>query len=194
MSLNATGLSVFDVVTLGLLEREFLTFKYSKIFLSYRISTTSTPIQIWLSPFCDSEFWLQCPNLNWICFQFIPIPIPDLTPALHIFPPTWNTTHQYVIRELGDCTSSQIRICSTKKIGIRLISLAPEKRGSIVKIIIFKHIIQITQIAKFMGATWGLPGSCRPQMGPMLAPLTLLSGVSWTLTVKLRSVNATDPH
>ena len=33
-----------------------------------------------------------------------------------------------------------------------------------------------TQIAKFMGPTWGPSGSCRPQMGPMLAPCTLLSG------------------
>ena len=31
------------------------------------------------------------------------------------------------------------------------------------------------QIAKFMAPTWGPPGSCRPQMGPMLAPWTLLS-------------------
>ena len=31
------------------------------------------------------------------------------------------------------------------------------------------------QIAKFTGPTWGPPGSCRPQMGPMLAPWTLLS-------------------
>ena len=35
----------------------------------------------------------------------------------------------------------------------------------------------LTQIAKFMGPTWGTPGSCRPQMGPMLAPWTLLSGL-----------------
>ena len=26
------------------------------------------------------------------------------------------------------------------------------------------------KIARFMGPTWGPPGSCRPQMGPMLAP------------------------
>ena len=32
------------------------------------------------------------------------------------------------------------------------------------------------QIAKLMGPTWGPPGSCWPQMGPMLAPWTLLSG------------------
>ena len=31
------------------------------------------------------------------------------------------------------------------------------------------------QTAKFMGPIWGPPGSCRPQMGPMLAPWTLLS-------------------
>ena len=36
-----------------------------------------------------------------------------------------------------------------------------------------------TQIAKFMGPKWGPPGSCRPQMGPMLAPWTLLSGSWW---------------
>ena len=39
-----------------------------------------------------------------------------------------------------------------------------------------KEIIELTQITKFMGPTWGPPGSCRPQMGPMLAPWTLLSG------------------
>ena len=33
-----------------------------------------------------------------------------------------------------------------------------------------------TQIARFTGPTWGPPGSYRPQMGPMLAPWTLLSG------------------
>ena len=33
-----------------------------------------------------------------------------------------------------------------------------------------------SQIAKFMGSTWGPPGSCRPQMCPVLGPWTLLSG------------------
>ena len=32
------------------------------------------------------------------------------------------------------------------------------------------------QIARFMGPTWGPPGSYRPQVGPMLVPWTLLSG------------------
>ena len=35
---------------------------------------------------------------------------------------------------------------------------------------------QQTQITTFMGPTWGPPGSCRRQMGPMLATWTLLSG------------------
>ena len=37
-------------------------------------------------------------------------------------------------------------------------------------------LLESIQIAKFMGPTWGPPGSCRPQMDPMLAPWTLLSG------------------
>ena len=32
-------------------------------------------------------------------------------------------------------------------------------------------------IARFMGPTWSPPAACRPQVGPMLAPWTLLSWV-----------------
>ena len=38
------------------------------------------------------------------------------------------------------------------------------------------HLLMLTQVAKFMGLTWDPPGSCRPQMGPILVPWTLLSG------------------
>ena len=38
------------------------------------------------------------------------------------------------------------------------------------------HIIICIQLAKFMGPTWGPPGSCWLLMGPTLAPWTLLSG------------------
>ena len=39
----------------------------------------------------------------------------------------------------------------------------------------------IPQVAKFMWPTWGPPGSCRPKVGPMLAPWTLLSGTcTWS--------------
>ena len=34
--------------------------------------------------------------------------------------------------------------------------------------------VTIYQNSKSMGPTWGPPGSCRPQMDPMLAPWTLL--------------------
>ena len=44
---------------------------------------------------------------------------------------------------------------------------------------------KISQIAKFMGPTLGPPGSCRPQMGPMLAPWTLLSGYSRLMSICL---------
>ena len=45
-----------------------------------------------------------------------------------------------------------------------------------------------TQIAKFMGPTWGPPGSCRPQMGPMLAPWTLLSGYNISVSKRCPEV------
>ena len=38
------------------------------------------------------------------------------------------------------------------------------------------------QISRFMGPTWGPPGSCRPHMGPMLASWTLLSGTAFHTT------------
>ena len=37
------------------------------------------------------------------------------------------------------------------------------------------YLMRGAQIAKFMGPTWGPPGSCRPQMGPVMAPWILLS-------------------
>ena len=39
----------------------------------------------------------------------------------------------------------------------------------------------LSQITRFMGPTWGPPGSCRPQVGSMLAPWTLLSRVTCLL-------------
>ena len=46
-----------------------------------------------------------------------------------------------------------------------------------------QYLDRTAQIARFMGPTWGPSGSCRPQMGPMLAPWTLLSGmVGWSIS------------
>ena len=41
----------------------------------------------------------------------------------------------------------------------------------------FSDQFGVSQVARFVGPTWGPPGSCRPQMGPMLTPWTLLSGI-----------------
>ena len=49
----------------------------------------------------------------------------------------------------------------------------------------------IAQIAKFMGPTWGPPGSRRPQMCPMLAPWTLLSGIN-TVHHAIKTNNASS--
>ena len=43
-----------------------------------------------------------------------------------------------------------------------------------IRTIVFSYLPLPAQIAKFMGPTWGPPGSCRPQMCPMWAQWTLL--------------------
>ena len=46
--------------------------------------------------------------------------------------------------------------------------LAPNRRQTIAKSMPIKLYAAICPlIARFMGPTWGPPGSCRPQMGPM---------------------------
>ena len=45
----------------------------------------------------------------------------------------------------------------------------------------------------FMGPAWDPPGSCRPQMGPMLAPWTLLSGYL-TYSIFHNYVHCNDTH
>ena len=42
-----------------------------------------------------------------------------------------------------------------------------------------------SQVARFMGPTWGPPGDDRTQVGPMLAPWTVLLGVSIPVQVSL---------
>ena len=57
-------------------------------------------------------------------------------------------------------------------------SVYPMKIIMWTQLIVFLSIIVIFPGSKFMGPTWGPPGSCRPQVGPMLVPWTLLSGLS----------------
>ena len=55
-----------------------------------------------------------------------------------------------------------------------ILAVHPEKWSTHTRIILISFF-KVPQIAMFMGSTWGPPGSCRLQMGPMLAPWTLLS-------------------
>ena len=54
-------------------------------------------------------------------------------------------------------------------------------QNNIIYWISLSYFVVSPQIARFMGPTWGPPGSCRPQMGLMLAPWTLLSGAAGEL-------------
>ena len=74
--------------------------------------------------------------------------------------------------------------CLTIIIGIHVMERLPFYIWS-APLILFQYkehfYISITKIpdSKFMRPAWGPPGTCRPQMGPMLAPWTLLSGIRW---------------
>ena len=69
----------------------------------------------------------------------------------------------------------------------------PEGRVSMRKATLARTFQTITtQTAKFIGPTWGPPGSYRPQIDPMLAPRTLLSGEMSSRDVYPQIVEA--PH
>ena len=82
----------------------------------------------------------------------------------------------YLISWRYQCTP--IHVCIGMKIGRnrQFIANLPNAVASISTNGSTVFLSKLSQIAKFMGPTWGRPGSCRPQMGPMMAPWTLLSG------------------
>ena len=57
-----------------------------------------------------------------------------------------------------------------------LYSLIPYTSLFITMVVDDLVVQRATQIARFMGPTWGPSGAARAQVGPMLAPWTLLSG------------------
>ena len=59
-----------------------------------------------------------------------------------------------------------------------------------VKCLIYVLFGNPSQIARFMGPTWGPPGAERTQVDPMLAPWTLLSGMSFLETETFREIRA----
>ena len=56
------------------------------------------------------------------------------------------------------------------------VKLSWQGQLQLLSVIVVIQVAEVAQIAKFMGPTWGPPGSCRPHVGPMLAPWTSLSG------------------
>ena len=51
--------------------------------------------------------------------------------------------------------------------------------GMVYFAVINQNLWTPAQIARFMGPTWGPPGSCRPQVGPMLAPHLAIREITW---------------
>ena len=84
----------------------------------------------------------------------------------------WTSSPLDIFRYLGE----KLSLYTTQKI---MINKEPRKTNMLYlggNMIDIKMNNRATQIARLMGPTWGPPGSCRPQRGPMLAPWTLLSG------------------
>ena len=100
---------------------------------------------------------------------------------------TWTLQKQGYLIIFGGCALWRCGIKYTKKIDHKyeiivcyfcaLCLYAPLSVRSHNSIVLCSMCI--SQIIKFMGPTWGPPGSWRSQMGCMLAPWTLLSG--WVL-------------
>ena len=77
--------------------------------------------------------------------------------------------------------------CIARSLTVTPLSLVTSSR----KGFIGQRILSVkraTQIARFMGSTRGPPGSCRPQVSPMLAPWTLLSGYRYPCCRRLISI------
>ena len=86
-------------------------------------------------------------------------------PCVQLWDPLWQVL-QWIGRREASCGDSSTH----------------HKAGHLSNDIWQLHILLISQTARFMGPTWGPSGSCRPQMGLVLAPWTLLSGMGqWAL-------------
>ena len=69
---------------------------------------------------------------------------------------------------LNEGCSFRLMVKRTWESGCRFINILVSEKIIIIKNYITR--IKMPQTANFMGQTWGPPGPCQPQMGPMLAP------------------------
>ena len=133
-------------------------------------------IVIWL-PWIHLQQHMIIPlNLNWKSLNLESICVPS---------------HHHLIENSSDnshCTSqttthnskqvSNLNSCCAEFI------LALKRRGHFLKILFYSLMMFTINaipslIARFMAPTWGPSGANRAQVGPMLAPWTLLSGFAW---------------
>ena len=98
-------------------------------------------------------------------------------------PISWDESVQYFVRIMTTYICSQItnqtptlQHSIRHHINIMLLETRNERDDCQRNFVLTRNGWDCAQIARFMGPTWGPPGSCRPQMGPMLSPWTLLSG------------------
>ena len=98
-------------------------------------------------------------------------------------PISWDESVQYFVRIMTAYTFSQItnqtptlQHSIRHHINIMLLETRNERDDCQRNFVLTRNGWDCAQIARFMGPTWGPPGSCRPQMGPMLSPWTLPSG------------------
>ena len=89
--------------------------------------------------------------------------------VLNAFNNTHNLWDLALMFETGKCSLKFMKI-GLKPLGLMIIT---EKTCKFVNVeapllILWSSLEVLTQIAKFMGPTWGPPGSCQSQVGPML--------------------------
>ena len=91
--------------------------------------------------------------LHWHCGNLTIAPVPAKQPWW-----IWiNTSCEFI---MNDCITTT-KQSTTKPCAYFL--------GYTAWITWYFHLEKATQLAKFMGPAWGPPGSCRPQMSPILA-------------------------
>ena len=85
---------------------------------------------------------------------------------------SWSSCYILAIPD-GDKAVTEFKVMYCMSLSIALKAMAAQLSNERCAAIGYKaceSVMSHFQIAKFMGPTCGPPGSCRPQMGPMLAP------------------------
>ena len=114
-------------------------------------------------------------KINVICEKWLHNILPQETDMFcSANPEQWNPVQIWHIAALWRHLASKIlvRIGSWSFVAYFASSLYPESMLAYCRL----RPTGTTLIARFMGSTWGLSGADRTQVGPILAPCTLLSG------------------